>query len=193
MTMKKPLFWFVVAANLAGAAYGFIFFYGEALLSTPLHLIVFVPDCPLYSLLFAAALLLTRYGKEQRWFNYIVAASALKYGFWTVFVLASYPWFYFSGAMAITYAVLLVAHIGLFVEQVLLVGHAKPTKAIVAAAFAWLLLNDYADYVLNLHPPLPHSEVGSVFIYTIAMTFAFTAVSALLFSRLKKPILDIFY
>ncbi|MFH1225066.1 MAG: DUF1405 domain-containing protein [Candidatus Diapherotrites archaeon] len=188
----KPLFWLVLAANLIGAAYGFLFFYGTQLSSTNPLLWVFVADCPLYALLFAACLLLLRAGRNPQWFLFLVSAGAVKYGIWTIFVLLYFPQFYFAPAAALLYFSLLIAHLGLLAEPMLFAGRVAVSKSCPAIALAWLLLNDFADYALALHPPLPQGSEPFMAAATVAMTLASCAPVFLLFRAFKRPIFTLF-
>lgn len=188
----KPLFWLVLFANLAGAAYGFLFFYGAQLASKNPLLWIFVADCPLYALLFACCLLLLRSGKNPQWFLFLVSAGAVKYGIWTVFVLLYFPQFYFAPAAALLYFALLLAHIGLLAEPLLFAGRAPARKSYLVAALAWSLLNDFADYFLALHPPIPQGSEQFMFAATAAMGIVSCALVFLVFRAVKRPIFALF-
>ncbi|MCX6778161.1 MAG: DUF1405 domain-containing protein [Candidatus Micrarchaeota archaeon] len=168
--MKKELVLVLAIANLIGALYGFIFYYGGQLLSTNPLLAIFVPDCPLHALLMGLALILSLRGFHSDWFYALCAAGAIKYGFWTVFVLSAYSPFYFTPEAAPLYFVLFISHVVLMLEPALLKGAflAKPVAIIPAAV--WLFANDFSDYLLSTHPPLPPQALGFMFIATMAMT-----------------------
>lgn len=185
--MKKPLVWLVILANLAGAAYGVIFYYGARLASTNPALWLFIADCPLYALLFAVALALALADKHHGLFYFLVSVGALKYGFWTLFVISAFPDFYFSAGATFLYSALFLAHIGMMAEPVLLLGKFKPKKYFVAVSLFWFLLNDFADYFFALHPPLPGSGLAFMFFATVAMSVFFIAFAYLVFSRLHAP------
>jgi len=188
---KKLNIILLVLINLIAALYGFVFFYGSQFLSTPIHLWLFVPDCPLYALLAAIALAGFYFGKKNDLFNSIVFIGLLKYGFWTVFVLANFQWFYFAPETSMMYSTLFIAHLGLFLEAFLFIGHIKLNKLFLGISFAWFLLNDFIDYLLAVHPPIPLSEINFIFQATLAMTFAFVLIAFLLLKRIRKPLLNI--
>ena len=135
--LRKLLFWFIVLANLGGAVYGFTFFYGNQLLATNPLLWLFVADCPLYALLFAVAFLFrgkarpetlkTLFGKvpDLSFLWFVAFLGAMKYGFWTMFVLSTYPEFYFTSGASLLYGAIFVGHLFLLFETMLLVGKIK--------------------------------------------------------------------
>lgn len=171
----------LLLANLVGAAFGFFVYYADQFRETPLHLWLFVPDCPLYAALIVAAVLLLR--KNADWFVYLVAVGAAKYGVWTVGVLAGYSGFYFSQNFLL-YSWLFVSHVVLALEPLLLVGAVRVRPSYIGLALGWFLLNDFADYVLGTHPLIPDGADQFLFPATVAMTFVFSlGVYKLLKSR----------
>jgi len=196
METKKYLFWAIVTANLIGAAYGFIFYYGAQLtyyLRTAPQFLLFIPDCPLFSLLFAITLLLIYYKKKLNWFCFLAAAGAMKYGFWTVFVLSYYSEFYFTPDQFFMYSVLFISHIGLLIQPVLLWGKVQATRNAIAAAIAFLLVSAVVDYVFSVHPPMPLYAPEFMFPMSVFMAIVFVALAALMFRRLNKPLIfDLF-
>jgi uncharacterized membrane protein YpjA len=189
--MFTILFWFIVLANLGGFIYGTFFFYSGQFLSTNPLLWIFVPDCPLAALLIGLAFL-SRCGSpnlsflhpfsrgksyDLSWFWFLAFVMAMKYGFWTVFVLATYSSFYFTPSSSLLYSILFASHIFLFFETFLLVGKIRPKRWFLVPSLGFLLLNDLSDYLLGTHPPLPEASLGFMFPATIFMTLAFTGLS----------------
>lgn len=196
MDKMKIIFWGIVSANIIGAAYGFIFYYGAELAHAATHapqLLLFIPDCPLFSLLFAIALILVYYKKKLNWFYFLAAAGAMKYGFWTVFVLFYYSQFYFTPAHSFMYSVLFVTHLGLLIQPVLLGGRVCSTINGLAVAAGFLLLSDVIDYVFGVYPPLPASATGFMFPASVVMSIVFVMLAFVMFRRLEKLIMfDLF-
>ena len=126
--MRRMLFWLIVLANIGGAVYGFAFYYGEQFLVTNPLLWVFVGDCPLYALLFGLAFFFRGEARPEMleaWLGrvpdlsllwFVAFVGAMKYGFWTVFVLTVFSGFYFTPASSLMYAVLFGAHIFMFFQ-----------------------------------------------------------------------------
>lgn len=189
----KKLFWAIFGINAIAAIYGFVFFYGRQLSAANPLLAVFIPDCPLASLLFAAAMLVIAFRLRADWFCSLAAATALKYGFWTVFVLLLYPGFYFAPETALMYSALLVAHIGLFIEVLaLLPGKFKIRAIHILPVLAWFFANDLSDYLLRTNPPMPEYANAFMFPATVAMSLFFAAFTILALPRIRKPLIEIF-
>jgi uncharacterized membrane protein YpjA len=200
--LTRLLFWLIILANLGGAAFGFLVYYGRQLSLTSPLLWIFVPDCPLYALLFAAAFLFRaepRPALLRAWLPglpdlsclwFIIFAGALKYGFWTVFVLTAYSSFYFTPQAWLMYAMLYAAHLFLMFETALLAGRIRIRKSYLLVGLAWLLANDLSDYLLGTHPPLPEAATAFMFPATAAMSMAFTLLAYFVLGRYsqgKKP------
>jgi uncharacterized membrane protein YpjA len=184
---KTPLFKFLLLANALGAAYGFIFYYGGQLLTTNPLLWVFVPDCPLYAFVFALALLLLSEKKEAGWFYFLVFVGAMKYGFWTMYVLGKYSYYYFAPDPLISfmYGVLFISHLVLFLEPTIMLGRIRVKLEWLGVAIFWFLLNDWVDYSLGTHPPVPFEKIPEIFTATVLMTFAFSLLAFWLVKRFE--------
>lgn len=193
--VRRILFWFIVLANMVGSVYGFVFFYGEQFLATSPLLWVFVADCPLYALLFGLAFLFrgeAKPGTLKAWFGevpdlsllwFVAFVGAMKYGFWTVFVLSAYSGFYFTPELSLLYSVLFISHLFMLFETMLLVGKIRVKDWFLFAGAGWFLLNDLSDYLLGTHPPLPESALGFMFPATVGMTLVFSMLGYLILTR----------
>ncbi len=177
---NKKLLYFLILANFIGALYGFIFYYGARLLSTPLHLWIFVPDCPLFSLFMSLTFLLILLKKESSLLFFFSLVGALKYGFWTVFVLTFFNDFYFTPEKTFMYAVLLIAHIFLFAESFLLVKKIKFKFYYLLPTLLFFLANDFSDYFLGTHPPIPLDELNFMFYLTLISSLFFILLAFIL-------------
>lgn len=189
--MFALLFWFFVFVNFGAAFYGFFIYYGNQFLATSPLLWIFVGDCPLAALLFGMAFL-TRCGSlrlsflqpfsgarkyDLSWLWFLAFVMAMKYGFWTIFVLLAYSGFYFTPGAYILYSILLGSHVFLLFETVLLTGKIKPKAWFLLPVLGYLLANDISDYLLGTHPPLPEYSLAFMFPATVFMTLAFTFLS----------------
>jgi uncharacterized membrane protein YpjA len=184
---SRKILFFLVLANLVGAFYGFVFYYGKKFFLTPLHLWLFVPDCPLFSFLFAFSVFLVLMDKEKSFLFFFTLAGSLKYGFWTVFVLLFFSGFYFTPENHLMYSVLLVAHVFLFVESFLLIKKIKFKLFYLVPSLLFFVANDLSDYFLDTHPPLPESELNFMFYFTLLSSLAFVAFALLLVKKAKSP------
>jgi len=177
---SKKLMYFLILANLIGALYGFIFYYGKQFFITLLELWLFVPDCPLFSLFFGLALLLILLKKENSFLFFFTLIGALKYGFWTVFVLLFFNEFYFIPENSLMYSVLLIAHLFLFFESFLLIKKIKFKLVYLIPALLFFVTNDLSDYFLGTHPSLPLHELNFMFYFTLISSFFFVLIALFL-------------
>jgi uncharacterized membrane protein YpjA len=141
----------LIAINVVAGVVGTIYWYGGDLLRTPWWAMVFVPDCPLFSALFAVALIGLRMGKRWTWFNAITAAGCIKYGVWTITV---WTLFWRAGnPLTAESAIMTLSHVGLLSEGIVLMGflpELRPGHVLITAA--WFFLSDWVDYGLGFHP-----------------------------------------
>ena len=189
---KELVFWFIIFIDVLSAFYGFFLFYGYQLSITNPLLLIFVPDCPLAATLIAIALFLAYKKKVCNLFFFISFVYALKYGFWTFFVLAKYVEFYLPNNGIWLYSYLFLGHVGLFLEAFLVLGKIKLRPSYIAYSLIFLVLNDFSDYVLGTAPPLPPGTVGFMFPLTLLMSFFFTFFSYYVIEHYKEPIIKLF-
>ncbi len=182
LALYRPLAIFVILCNLVGSLWGFIFWYGETLLRTPWYAWVFVPDCPLYALLFVIPLALILLRRSRPWINALVAVGLIKYGIWTVFYWVAYwsrtaDFNFMSVAMTLT-------HTGMILEGLLLLSFLRMDWPTALTVSGWFLLNDWVDYGLDYHPSIPW-QVPLMWMqwHTVAVTTVFIIVYAVMASR----------
>ncbi|MFA6214167.1 MAG: DUF1405 domain-containing protein [Candidatus Micrarchaeia archaeon] len=155
--LREALFLIAIFLNAAAVIIGATVYLGQ-LSETPTHLLIFVPDCPLY--VFLALLILLGLVKNDI-FSFIVSIGMVKYGLWTVFVLIFHSGYYFSPGMIGISAVFVIGHIGMALEGLAILPKKAGLPAL-ALALAWFLLNDYSDYFLGTVPLIPPSGMGIV-------------------------------
>lgn len=188
----EKAFLLVLTANLIGMVYGY-YYYHEQLLSSPLWLWPFIPDCPFYVMVFTAALLLTLLGFENRLLNYVGAVGMMKYGVWTLIALLLFSDYFFTNSFFFS-SLLFILHIGMFAEGPLLINK-KLSKADAGFVLAWFLVNDFFDYfysyvnlagehVSGTHPILPsEGRVGVMMALTFLLTVVMTMLAYMLSQR----------
>ena len=191
--VRNMLFWLLVWVNALGFLWGVLAFYPEQLAQTYPLLLPFVPDCPLAALLFAAALLFVRFAPGRfNLFNFLAFTFSLKYGFWTVFVLTSYVEFYYSTPfLAAVNTFLLISHVWLFFQAFLLASLVRVKRWYLAPVLGFMLLSDYADYVLLTHPPVPQYALPLLFPLTIAMSIFFTLAGYRVLRNAKRSLISL--
>ncbi len=182
---SQKLLIFLVLANLIGALYGFIFYYGQQFLSTPVYLWLFIGDCPLFSLLMALSFLLILLKKEFSFLFLFSLIGSLKYGFWTVFVLIYFNSFYFVPENFFMYSVLLIAHVFLFLEAFLLVKKIRFNFSFLVFSLAFFVLNDFSDYFFGTHPPVPLNELNFLFFFTLVSSFVFSFIAFFIVKKMN--------
>lgn len=169
----------LVSANLVGTLIGVIYYMSQLLSTSPL-LWVFVPDCPLYTGLFAFLILLAIAGVKSDLFGFLVSVGLMKYGAWTLFVLAFYSNYFFSFATYIWLqsTILFILHIGMMLEGFIL-PFKKVTALQMVVVLAWFFINDFLDYFgPSVHPYLPQGNPLPATAFALLSTFAFTLLAA---------------
>lgn len=172
---RKIFLWLLISANLIAAAIGFVFWYGEQLLSIPWYLWIVTPDCPIAAVLFVASLLLIRKGINLSWLYFITAVWLLKYGFWTV---VAYTHMIATAGTAIpmlnlaVMVLVLLVHIVMMIEGYWLSPYAcRMRKAWIMIPLAIMLffINDYFDYYSGTLVTLPRD--ANLALYAAAAMF----------------------
>ena len=158
----KFLLYVLILVNIAGTLFGF-WYYRFQLPETPFYKMIFVPDCPLYALMFA--ILMAAYifpEKKSATLATITFVGLIKYGFWTVLVVTLYRDHYFT-ADPLLYSMLFTLHIGMIAEAFIIPHIFRFTKETLLIALGWFLLNDVMDYFFGTVPYLPDSTFLSGF------------------------------
>lgn len=145
----------LILINCGGSLYGF-YWYREQLAATPLKYWLFVPDCPLATLLFAVALWLIYRGRESDPFTVLTLFGLVKYGFWTVFVLELY--WRTGGPLVFADFALFISHLWMVAEALAFIPSSVRRLQSAGVALVWFLINDYMDYGIGLYPTLPNPE-----------------------------------
>ena len=174
---NTPLLVAIIIINVAGTLIGFYYYWDQLVSSSPVYWI-FIPDCPLYTML-AAAILAVYVSKRRSsdLVNFITAIGLAKYGTWTVFVILAFAGFYFSIDSSF-YSLLVLLHVAMAVEfilPVMLIRQLRPR--FIAVALIWFFANDYADYFLGTHPPIPPGDITQIAIFTFLLTPVFIIVA----------------
>ncbi|MBI5229059.1 DUF1405 domain-containing protein [Candidatus Micrarchaeota archaeon] len=180
--MKKNLVLGLILVNVIAFFYGIYYYWGQ-LQRTPFYLWLFVIDCPLYAILFALVLALMLLGLKNNLLTFITSVGAFKYGVWTMFVILFYGELFLSPVNFPTYSLLFIAHFGLTLEGLFLMGEVSGEKGflkkLVLVSVAWFLLNDFLDYGVGVYPAaVPSRGVKFAFLigFTVSMTFVSTAI-----------------
>ncbi len=184
--LMPPVGWAVVGISLIAFFLGIVYWYGRQPPLVPPLFWVFVPDCPLYAFLFGLALaaMLLGYPLGQRLplLSGILAFGLIKYGVWTVVA-----WIIFwsrTGLFTPESMVMTVAHVGMILEGIFLLGFVRINVSVALMSGIWFLANDAADYILGYHPGLPWAVPLSLMgWHTLAVTLILTGLYAVLARR----------
>lgn len=137
--------------NIIGSLYGY-YWYREQLASTNTFLLLFVPDSPLSTTLFAFAIFLKIRKKDIVILPLLASAFLVKYGLWAVainlhllFIGEGFTWINFM---------LAASHFGMAVEGVIYYPFRGITFWEISLVSAILIFQDFMDYVIGLHPYL---------------------------------------
>ena len=163
---QRWVIWLLFYINLAGTVYGYIWYVQTGQLgSTPLHFIIFVPDSPTASAFFTLALGFYLFYGRNRLVEALAAITSFKYGIWAIAAIFAGAWFEHADPTASLMLssvrpldwMLVLSH-GAMALEVLLFARlfSFNTKYLMIAA-AWTLLNDFIDYVFDMHPWLSSS------------------------------------
>ena len=170
MLSRENLFRVLFLLNVAGVLAGAWYYWGQ-LSSTPLVLLIFVPDCPLYVLL--ALPILAKLIRNDA-YSFLVSIGMAKYGLWTVFILLFHWNAYSLPAYLPITLIFIVGHIGMVLEGCALLPKKKIGAAVTLLALGWFLLNDVSDYFGGTVPPIPRQGMGLVQNLTFAASIIFT-------------------
>lgn len=159
----------LILINLGGTGFGF-YYYQQQLVKTPNYLWLFVPDSPLYCLLFVISMVLILMNKKSNLLFAIASIGLIKVGLWTCFVIPLYSKFFLSPSFFNYYLILWILHFGMIVEAFVLIYQINFKKLNVFIPLIWFLLNDFFDYFVGTVPyPLPMLTTD----YTIMLTESF--------------------
>ena len=182
----------LIAINVVAGIVGGIYWYGPDMLNYAWWGWVFVPDCPLFTFLFAIALYGLIAGRRWTMFNAVTAVGLVKYGIWTVTV---WVLFWSAGYAATPESVIMtIAHIGMILEGVVLFGLLKGLRwRDVIVAGGWFFLSDFMDYALGFHPRMAPGVSKSYMMWEMILaTAVLTAFLAWLVWRGRRaPCLDL--
>jgi len=167
---NQRLLFIVFVINIIGTIFGFIY-YSYLFEIVPKKYWMFVPDSPLSTMLFASAILLILLDKKNDLLSFIGSASVIKYGLWTMFVIAYFPDHFLASAQREFYYLMFFLHLGMVIQPVFILHTIEHKRYHLVFALLWFFTNDYLDYIKGINPltthGLPLDVVGKV---TAALT-----------------------
>ena len=144
------LVWLVVAINLAGTAFGFVY-YGPQLVSTPVAMWPIVPVSPLATLYMAISLACWRLGYDGRLAQLVHVLAffgCLKYGLWSVYIQLFVE--DASVLPLVLWQFLIWSHAAMAVQAFLIPRYAEFPLWAAGATTGWYVLNDVLDYFVSV-------------------------------------------
>ncbi len=187
----KIFLWMLLAINIAGTIYGFIW-YQYQLEQTPAKFLIFVPDSPTASLFFVLVLMFFLFGKNNGLLESLAIVTLFKYGIWAVmmnvFLLIVEGELHWTGYM------LMVSHLGMAIQGLLYAPfyRIKPWHLVVTAI--WTLHNDVIDYVFGMMPRYGilttyyYQQIGYITFWLSILSIGITYFLCLRKGRLKLSI-----
>ncbi len=148
--MKMGPLSLVLLINLVGTIFGFYYYQG-LLSASPLWQLLFIPDSPASTILFASALALVMANKKVDLLSYVSSVYVAKYGLWTLFIILYYPQYFLTPERRIFYITMFVLHAGMIAQPLILFPSIIKNKKHLLLV-PWFLMNDYMDYVVGTHP-----------------------------------------
>lgn len=187
----------IILVGLFGGVVGFIYWYGPTFSQYPVWQWPFVPDCPLFALLFVVSLTLIMF-RRSAWlqqhaslvaaYHAWVAFGLIKYGIWTVTVWIFY-WINTGGDFTTESVVMAAAHTGMILEGLFLFSFMRLNWPTVAVCALWFGLSDWMDYGPFLtypHFPTQIIPFAPIQWHTIAVTGLLTLIYAGLAAQEKR-------
>jgi uncharacterized membrane protein YpjA len=148
---NKLLLAVFIAINLAGFVVG-VETYREAMRNTPAYLWILLVDCPIYPAIMVFILIFRKERFVQK-FSFLALYGLIKYGMWTITAWS----IYYLNLLGLTFnTIIFLGHFGMILEAGFVARRAAQSHGIeITLPIAWMILNDFSDYALGTHPPLP--------------------------------------
>jgi uncharacterized membrane protein YpjA len=180
LVLLRPVALIIILIGLVAGVVGFVYWYGPTFLDYPVWQWVFVPDCPLFAVLFALSLGLILLDRSVPLYDAVVAFGLIKYGVWTVSHWIVY-WINTRGRFTPDGVAMTVSHVGMILEGLFLLSFLKIRWPTVIICALWFGLSDWMDY--GPFKTYPRIDVRIVPLslmqwHTVAVTILMTAVYA---------------
>lgn len=141
----------LIIINILGSIYGY-FWYREQLLVNTLYFWPFIPDSPLSTTIFALALILSRRGFASNLFQVVAFTANIKYGLWAAALISQY---WLGGGQAdFIEIMLMLSHLGMAIQGGIYLKELRLGHGVILLTAAWMVINDFMDYYVGLHPYL---------------------------------------
>ena len=184
LLFHKTFMWILLAVNILGTIYGYIWYMWQLEITDPIFLI-FVPDSPTASLFFSIALFGWLINRHFKLIEALALITLVKYGLWAVVMNI---WTQFeSGPIGFVGWMLVVSHFAMAVQALLYIPKYKFNWIHVLIAAIWTLHNDVIDYVFGQMPIYrslsEHTETIGYFTFWLSITCMLIAIKVIKSSR----------
>ena len=184
LLFHKTFMWILLAVNILGTIYGYIWYMWQLEITDPIFLI-FVPDSPTASLFFSIALFGWLINRHFKLIEALALITLVKYGLWAVVMNI---WTQFeSGPIGFVGWMLVVSHFAMAVQALLYIPNYKFNWIHVLIAAIWTLHNDVIDYVFGQMPIYrslsEHTETIGYFTFWLSITCMLIAIKVIKSSR----------
>lgn len=165
---KKSVLITLLIINVLGSIYGF-YWYKDQLLDTPKEWLIFVPDSPLATVFFSLFLILLLYNKKSSFIGALASITLFKYGVWTMMIIIWGAWSVEPSLVKILMVetitwldvLLFLSHLGMALQALVFFKKYTYTFVSIFIVGIWIILNDFADYLIGYHPYLPETLKAS--------------------------------
>lgn len=186
MLKDRKFLWLLLAINVGGTIYGYIW-YKNQLAITPPKFLIFVPDSPTASLFFCFVLVAFLLKKNWPLLEAFAAVTLMKYGIWAVVMIVAAA--LAGDVLNWKQYMLIVSHIGMAVQGLLYAPYFRIKVWHIAVVAIWTLHNDFIDYYFGMYPWVSRSiimYINEIAYFTVALSIASLLTVYVLNKKLVK-------
>lgn len=180
LLFHQTFMWILLAVNILGTVYGYIWYMWQLEITDPIFLI-FVPDSPTASLFFSIALFGWLINRNFKLIEALALITLVKYGLWAVVMNI---WTQFeAGPIGFVGWMLVGSHFAMAVQALLYIPKYKFNWIHVLIAAIWTLHNDVIDYVFGQMPIYrslsEHTQTIGYFTFWLSITCILVAIKVI--------------
>jgi len=182
----------ILIINFFGSIYGYYWYAGQ-LAATDKRLWLFVPDSPLATTMLAIVLALSLIGFRKSLLTVVACTACIKYGLWAVIVIAD-AWLR-GGQVHWEEVMLWVSHLGMAAQGLVYLWWEVGARAergdmpfaggVVVFTAAWMGVNDFFDYYLDIYPYLYMKDQRLMAEVAVVLLTSLIILSMVLINRAK--------
>ena len=146
---QRSILVILLICNVLGTIYGFIW-YGDQLLKTQWHYLIFVPDSPIASLFLCISICLIILNKQNSIIEGLAFVTLFKYGLWAV--IMNFIMIINNDDITIMNVFLIISHGIMVLESIYFYPRFNISMLSLFISMIWVFNNDYVDYILKKYP-----------------------------------------